>query len=134
MIRRIAHLCIVARDLEETERFYCEALGMRKGFEFVKAGERIGFYVEAGPMNFIEVFRGEPGEGANRIRHFCLEVDHLENVVSRLKEHNVEVTGQTCGCDNTLQAWCKDPNGIDIEFQQYTGKSLQLRGGTAVVE
>ncbi len=30
------------------------------------------------------------------------------------------------GCDHSLQFWVVDPNGVDVEFYQYTDKSAQL--------
>lgn len=134
MIKRLAHVSVVARDLGETERFYCGTLGLKKQFDFTKNGERIGFYVEVGPLHFIEVFQGEPGATEGRIRHFCLEVDHLDPLRQRLLDSGVAVTDKTQGCDHCWQAWIKDPNGVDIELHEYTPQSLQLRGGTAKVE
>jgi catechol 2,3-dioxygenase-like lactoylglutathione lyase family enzyme len=134
MIRRIAHVCILSRDLDAAERFYCGALGMRKGFEFRKAGELVGFYLDAGGGCHIEVFRGEGQPDApSPIRHFCLETDDLDAVKRRLAEHGVESTEKTLPCDHSWQIWCKDPDGISIEFHQYTADSLQLTGGVAEI-
>jgi hypothetical protein len=32
------------------------------------------------------------------------------------------------GADNSLQFWIQDPNGLDIEFQQYPEHSSQFTG------
>jgi hypothetical protein len=32
------------------------------------------------------------------------------------------------GADDSLQFWIQDPNGLDIEFQQYTEHSSQFTG------
>ena len=47
MIKRLAHVCIGAADLERTEQFYVDLLGMEIVFEFLRGGERIGFYLRA---------------------------------------------------------------------------------------
>lgn len=134
MITRIAHVCLVARDLEATEKFYCGALGMEKRFEFRKDGELVGFYLDAGGGTYIEVFRGEGQPDApSTIRHFCLETDDLDAVKRSLAEHGVESTEKKLPCDHSWQIWCKDPDGMGIEFHQYTEESLQLRGGVAEV-
>ena len=56
MIKRLAHVCIGATDLAETERFYRDLLVMEKAFDFFRAGRQIGFYLKAGESTFIEVF------------------------------------------------------------------------------
>lgn len=136
MISRIAHVCIIARDLEETERFYCGALGMKAGFDFRRGDERVGFYLEAGGGTYIEIFRGDcgPDAGASPLRHLCLEVDDLDAVKRSLEAHGVSATDKSLPCDHTWQIWCKDPNGVDIEFHQYTPESLQKTGGVAQVD
>ena len=35
--------------------------------------------------------------------------------------------------DQSWQIWIEDPNGIRIEFHEYTEKSMQLIGGTCAV-
>ena len=57
MIKQIAHVCIAAHDLAETERFYCTGLGFTRLFDFIRQGEVIGFYLQVSPGSFIEVFQ-----------------------------------------------------------------------------
>lgn len=131
MIIRIAHVCIIARDLAETEHFYCTVLGMTKKFEFQKHEERIGFYLHAGGSTFIEVFKGDSAGPSLPIRHICLETDDIDAVRRQLEQHGLTATAKTLGCDHSWQIWCKDPNGVDIEFHEYTDNSLQKTGGVA---
>ena len=133
MIRQVAHFCIIVRDLETTEWFYCGILGMEIAFEFRKGEERIGYYLKAGDTTFIEVFRGETRDEPGRIKHFCLETDDLDDIKRRLAEHGIASTEKKLPSDFAWQAWCKDPDGIDIEFHQYTEKSLQFVGGVCRV-
>lgn len=51
MIKRLAHICIHTNDLAETQRFFCDALGLKKGFEFEKDGDLYGFYIKLGGKN-----------------------------------------------------------------------------------
>jgi catechol 2,3-dioxygenase-like lactoylglutathione lyase family enzyme len=134
MIQRIAHVCILAKDLEETERFYCGVLGLEKGFEFHKLGKPTGFYLNAGGTTFIEVFAGNPEGTVAGLRHFCLETDDLDALQQRLEAHGIKSTAKHLGCDHSWQIWCKDPNGVDIEFHEYTDRSLQLTGGIASLD
>lgn len=133
MIRRLAHVCILARDLEATEDFYCNVLGLEKRFDFEKNGVRVGFYIAIGDDTFIEVFKGEFGTAPSALVHFCIEVDSIDELRRRLTEHGVESWDKRRGSDHSWQTRCNDPNGIVIEFHEYTEQSMQLRGGVAHV-
>jgi len=56
MFKRLAHVCIGAINLAETEHFYIDLLGMDKAFDFYRDDRQIGFYLRAGESTFIEVF------------------------------------------------------------------------------
>jgi glyoxylase I family protein len=130
MFKRVAHICIGANDLTATEQFYCGLLGMKKGFEFVKAGSRYGFYVEVGETTFIEVFIQEHAANLERpiIRHLCLEVEDLDRVIATVRERGGQITDKKMGCDRSWQAWMTDPSGVSIEIMQYTETSKQFTG------
>src|SRR5207302_7160885 len=125
--------CILARDLDETEHFYCNGLGLKKQFEFRKDDEMIGYYLAAGSTTFIEVFRGDPTGAPAGIRHFCLQTEDLDRLRRSLLLHGFPASESKFGCDNATQFWTRDPNGIDIEIQQYTDRSLQIVGGFALI-
>ena len=130
LFRRLAHVCIGASDLAETERFYVESLGMDKAFDFTRAGRRIGFYLKAGDNTFIEVFAEEHEPSAERplIRHFCLEVEDLAAVIAALQSQGVAISEQKYGADGAWQAWITDPSGVRIELMQYSDVSSQFSG------
>ena len=111
MIKRLAHVCLGATDLNEAEVFYVDKLGMEKAFEFFRAGKRIGFYVKAGATAFIEIFadNGATNDERPKIRHFCLEVEDLDAVITNLAERGVEVSAKKLGADNAWQALDKRP-------------------------
>ena len=133
MITRLAHICIHTDNLSETERFYCEALGLEKGFTFEKDGDLFGFYIKSGEKTFIEVFKGEP-KGVGNIDHLAIETDDIDQVISKLRKHGFQVTDKKLGGDKTWQSWTKDPNGVRIEFHQYTNESMQFKGGVCKVD
>ncbi|NKB67481.1 MAG: VOC family protein [Candidatus Latescibacteria bacterium] len=133
MIKQLAHLCIHSLDLEKTRWFYCDVLGAEVTFDFDKNGSLFGYYFKLGGSTFLEVFQGEPGDANGNIKHICLEVEDIDCVVAALKENGVEVTDKKLGGDHSWQAWTADPNGVRIEFHQYTKESMQLVGGTCPV-
>ncbi len=132
MAIQLAHICIRSLDLEKTEHFYVEGMGLELGFEFMRKGERFGFYLKLGSMTFIEVFKGEPGEPGN-IQHVAIQVDCIDDITRRLTEAGYEVGEKKLGADHSWQAWVTDPSGIRIEFHEYTDESLQINGGICQV-
>ena len=136
MFKRLAHVCIGAIDLDGAEYFYVDTLGMELAFEFYRAGQRIGFYVKAGETTFLEVFTTSEAarNGDALIKHFCLEVEDLDAVLSRLSDRGVEASAKKLGADNAWQAWITDPSGIRIELMQYSQTSTQFTGRPVILD
>ena len=136
MIKTLAHICIFSKDLNRSLDFYCGALGLRRQFDFFKDGELFGFYLQISPGHFIEIFKADPAADfrSQRIQHFCLEVEDIDLLRDTLIKRGVEVTPKKKGCDQTWQCWCKDPDGIDFEFHQYTAQSSQTTGKNCIVD
>ncbi len=128
MIKRIAHLCLVSKDLTATERFYANALGLKKAFNFLRDGTVTGFYLAVGEDSFIEVFlTDQTRDGkSSAIKHLCLEVDSIDEISARVKKAGYEITDKQLGSDRSWQAWLTDPNGVRIELHEYTPASSQL--------
>ena len=135
-IKQIAHICIGANDLAAAEDFYCNKLGMERGFDFLKDGELYGFYVKCGENTYIEIFIEEGTANLERpiMRHLCLEVDDLDAVIAELQEKGVVVTEKKQGGDQSYQAWITDPHGVAIELMQYTDESSQFTGNPCIVD
>lgn len=128
MVKGVAHLCFVVRDLDESITFYSKKLGLKQAFDFInERGERFGIYLHAGQRTFIELFKGEPQalDEKQSYRHLCLEVDDLEATIKQLRLAEVKVTDAKMGSDHSWQAWLADPSGNRIELHQYTAESKQ---------
>jgi len=127
MIKGFAHVCLATTDLPAVERFYCEGLGFRKVFDFIRSGQVTGFYLEVAENTYIEVFSGGEINTTDRapIAHFCLETDDIDQVARQLAENGYPVTEKKLGADQSWQIWTKDPSGVRIEFHQYTEQSSQ---------
>ncbi len=135
-IKSLAHVCIKTTNLDATTDFYCGALGMKKFFDFTRKGKIIGFYMKASNDTFVEVFLAEEVEkpGKQVLNHFCLETDSIESLRKTLIERGYAPGEIKMAVDNTPQFWMKDPNGLDLEFQQYTDKSAQITGQAVEVD
>ncbi len=130
LTKRLAHINIGSDNLNDSEHFYCDVLGMKKTFEFIKNGNPYGFYVEAGEMTFIEVFINEEAVNRERplLRHLCFEVEDIDAAIKGIRDKGWEITDKKMGCDKSWQAWVTDPSGVRIEMMQYTPESSQFTG------
>ena len=135
-IRQLAHVCLFSHDLAAAEAFYVGALGLRKCFDFTKKGAWVGLYLATGERTFIEIFLNSeaPFAKTGQVNHLCLEVPDLPAAVAELRGKGIEVTEPKYGCDDTWQAWLKDPSGTPIELFQYTAKSAPFQGGDREID
>lgn len=133
-VKQLAHVCIFAHDLDVTEAFYRDVLGIGVVFRFLKDGRSIGYYLDAGARTNIEVFARAEAAFSERdaINHLCLEVEDMDALLAHLGGLGVPFTAKSFGCDDTWQAWITDPNGVKIELFEYTGRSAQFVGGDRV--
>jgi catechol 2,3-dioxygenase-like lactoylglutathione lyase family enzyme len=130
MIKRVAHVCFIVRDLATAVDFYQQRLGLVHGFDFVNSeGKRFGVYLRAGNNTFIELFEGQHQDRDERqsYRHVCLEVDDIGETVRLLRSNGVTVSDPELGDDHSWQAWLSDPDGNQIELHAYTPQSKQLQ-------
>jgi catechol 2,3-dioxygenase-like lactoylglutathione lyase family enzyme len=128
MIRDLAHVCFIVRDLNVSQEFYVKKLGLKSAFDFVDDnGERFGTYIKVGPRSFVEMFRGEADSKAPRqsFQHICLEVDDFHQTVAQIRKAGVAVDNVKMGGDNSWQGWLTDPDGNAIELHGYTPASWQ---------
>ncbi|MEJ0000516.1 MAG: VOC family protein [Verrucomicrobiota bacterium] len=124
-IKSLAHVCIKTADLDATAAFYCGALGLEKLFDFTRKGQRIGYYLKTGNLSFIEVFVADaidPVGPKQVLSHLCLESGDLKGLRERLLAAGHAPGPIHLAADNTWQFWMKDPNGMDVEFQEYTDR------------
>ena len=135
-VKQIAHVCIFAHDIEVTRAFYQDVLGLDTQFNFLRDNKQFGFYLNAGGRSHVEVFqKSDSAYGdQNSITHFCLEVENLDAAIAHIKSKGVDVTAKKFACDDTYQAWIRDPDGVRIELFEYTAKSAQFVGGDRVAD
>ena len=130
----LAHVCIESKDLEATEQFY-RVLGLNRQFEFRnKQNELVGFYLAFGNGTYIEVIKNNNVRGEGGVRHFAMEVDNVDEAYEELIKAGYGATKKELAGDNNWMITCNDPNGVFIELQQYTVKSMQRVGGICEVD
>ena len=128
MITGLAHVCLIAKDMGAMKRFYCDTLGLKKRFDFVHNDQVTGFYVETSEGCYLEIREHNEidHEAMSPVRHFCLEVDDIDEIIQRLADKGYETTAKELGADHSWQVWATDPSGIRFEFHQYTEESCQV--------
>jgi len=135
MITKIAHVCIRAGDLDRSIGFYGGIMGLKRKFDFVRAGKTTGVYFEVSNGNFIEIFGGLEGKAINTgMVHFCLETNDIDGMIDRFKSNGIDCTEKQLGSDRSYQAWVRDPDGNRIELHQYTPDSAQMTGKDIIVD
>ena len=98
--------------------FYGEALGMREvAVPRALDAERLVWY-SAGDGLELHFFTG--GTDATTRRHFCLDVENLDEVRSRLQAAGHEPYDDT-PIPNRPRFFCRDPFGNLIEFTSIQG-------------
>jgi len=140
MIKKLAHVCLFTDQLNAMIAFYRDTLGFPIKFTMKNDdGFEFGYYFASGEQTFVEIFdqRGAVKQWGGEVqalrsnaeahaRHFCFEVNGLEDVVAALTAKGIKVRPIAVGIDHSKQAWIKDPDGNDIELMEYTPRSLQL--------
>jgi len=100
VIKKIDHIGVAVKNLNEAMRLYRESLGLeiedteelkeqRVKVAFFPVGEsRIELIESTDPNGLIAKFIERRGEG---IHHIALEVDHIEDALQKLKERGVQL-------------------------------------------
>jgi lactoylglutathione lyase/methylmalonyl-CoA/ethylmalonyl-CoA epimerase len=129
MIKRVAHIAIAVRSVDEASRFFEQVLGLRRERTEVVETEKakVAFFPVGGteielvegtePGNPLERFLEKRGEG---IHHVCLEVANLDETMGKLRQAGVPLLDETPrpGADGTRVAFIhpKGAHGILIEL------------------
>lgn len=132
--KKIAHIGIAVRNLEDTLPFYTEQLGLElEGVEeveseqvkvaFLKIGEtKIELLEPLSEASAIHKYLEKNGEG---IHHIALEVDDIEARLKHLKENGVRLINEEpkIGAANAKIAFLhpKSSYGVLYELCQYEG-------------
>ena len=141
MIKGLGHLAIRAKNIEETAKFYREAVGLREAFRmFNGAGGKLStIYMYIAPSQFIEIFPDGTGEQSGNdtvgIKHICIEVDDAAKFQEELRARGIPIDRELkTGFSKCLQFWIHDPDGVNIEFMELPPESLQAQANKRIAE
>jgi glyoxylase I family protein len=122
--RGLHHLALIARDVEETIRFYQDLLGFPL-VELVENRDYAGsshFFFDIGNGNLLGFFdfpghdHPEFSETIGNVQHIAISVSEAEfrAAKQRFDEAGLDYLGPDRGADNSL--YVRDPNGTGIEL------------------
>jgi len=129
MIKKIDHIAMAVKDLDQAAKFYQNTLGLPlSGIEVVAEQKtKVGF-LKIGESNIELVQPAEPGSPLDKfletrgpgIHHICLEVDDIEGEIKSLLDKGAVMIDQKprLGAHHSKVAFIhpKSSNGILIEL------------------
>ena len=130
MMNLITHVAINVKNMDATLKFYQDTLGFEKIFEINSpdTGSPWIVYIQVCAGQFLELFYGgEPKTAKDEdigFTHLCFAVENVAALAKHItdKGYALEIP-LNIGCDNNLQAWIRDPNGVRIELMQVSPDS-----------
>lgn len=122
MFRRIDHVALHVKDLNQSIDFYEKYFGFKKYFQHAgTAGMQIA-YLKLGDTVLELTHRSD---GAMAGFHFCLETDHFDEAVSELQKQGVEMARaphDTAAREPREKGWRR------VVFCGPDGEQIELRG------
>ena len=129
MIKKINHIAIAVKDLDQVTKFYQNTIGLPlSGIEVVAEQKtKVGFF-KIGESNIELVQPAEPSSPLDKfletrgpgIHHICLEVDDIEEEIKSLLDKGVAMIDQKprWGAHHSRVAFIhpKSSNGVLIEL------------------
>ncbi|MFI5000529.1 MAG: VOC family protein [Reyranellales bacterium] len=121
--KALDHVGLVVTDMNQSLRFYCEALGL----ELLRRSDR-GAGVTSAVLRVgdqeINMFSGPENVSAGRDRapnvidHFCFEVESasIDDVVAALRQAGVEVAKGPVKRRDGTSLFVSDPDGCRVEL------------------
>ena len=110
------HFTVLTDDLDATNAFYVDLLGLRVGFRpdfgfagaWLYAGDHAILHIVAG--------RGMPVDPRGVIDHMAFSASDLRAVAARLAERGITYDLRRLPSTGAWQLFCSDPNGARVEL------------------
>lgn len=121
-VLRVGHVNIRTPLVDETVRFFVDALGLESRPGPAMSAEVLNYWLHDGEGRaIIHVSSPRPGEaarpeGASRLDHFALDCDGLESAMARLDAKGIAFTRIEVASRGLVQLNVYDPNGIKVEL------------------
>lgn len=125
MIKKIEHIGILARNIDESIQFYTEILGMK-----LVDRAPLNETVELAFLSFpgqegvqVELIGRDPGDMAEEglVNHLAFTVEDLDAAIEKIKQQGIEVSEEwpKTILDGKRIAFFKGPSGEKLELFQH---------------
>jgi glyoxylase I family protein len=119
------HLAMKAQDMDAIRRFYVDGLGLSVAKSW-KTKNGAAMMIDLGNSNYLEIFEGTAdSSGQNVLVHFALGCDDCDKATEMARAAGADITEEphdfTVPTDPPFTvriAFCKGPDGEDVEFYQ----------------
>jgi catechol 2,3-dioxygenase-like lactoylglutathione lyase family enzyme len=127
-ITGVAHIALLAHDVNESRDFYRTFLGFEEPYTLRKPdGSPSMLFFKINDRQYIEL-SPEREAGTDRLSHIALETDDAEAMRAYLASRGVAVPASVPkGRIGNLNFMIKDPQGHSVEIVQYAGQSWTVR-------
>lgn len=116
----VNHIAIAVTDLEESENFYRDIIGLTQIPEPFGLGIHAWFKIGSTQLHVIEA--AEERTERNKYTHICFSVNDMDAFIEKISEHDIAFSdwdlnpGQiTTRVDGVKQIYFTDPDGYWIE-------------------
>jgi catechol 2,3-dioxygenase-like lactoylglutathione lyase family enzyme len=117
------HLRVDVRDIDQAERFYAEALGLR---QIVRYETDNGVILQMGPDGAppgVELwFERELKPRPSETEHLAFAVDDVPGFVEHVRALGYEVAREPWKIDTETVAFVRDPDGHLVEINDFNGR------------
>ena len=134
MYKRLAHMAVRVKNMNQSLHFYCDVLGCKKIFEMHDLNDKPWIvYLRIQGSYYVELFHGgdRPLETDDRsifFMHMCFEVDNVQEIATKITDSGYElVTAPKKGRDLGDHCMAKDPDGNLVEFVTMHPDAPQLK-------
>ena len=117
------HFTVLTNDLDATNAFYVDILGLSVGFRPDLGFPGAWLYVDGQAVLHIVAGRGVPASPRGVIDHMAFSARDLRAVAARLKEHGIEYDLRRLPTTDAWQLFCLDPNGARVELDFEAGEA-----------
>jgi catechol 2,3-dioxygenase-like lactoylglutathione lyase family enzyme len=121
-IRGIDHINIGTTRLAETVGFFCDVLGLAKGWrpDFGVPGAWL-YAGETAVVHLVELDEARAASSAAALDHFAFRIDDFDEIVRRLDAASVTYSSIQVPGTQIRQIFVRELNGVNIELNYRPG-------------
>lgn len=118
-ISRLHHINILTTDVDKTQRFYEDIVGLKVGPRPPFRGAGIWLYADDHPWVHISMANTTAEDDDQRIEgfgHIAFEMTDMKGLTDRLQTNSVDYQLRASPDRLLAQLFFADPNGVELEF------------------